>query len=47
VVLESEAVLLALTGLGLLIYLKKVRLRAFVVMVVGGVFVLVLAGLAI
>jgi hypothetical protein len=46
VVLESEAVLLALTGLGLLIYLKKVRLRALAAMVVGGVLVLVLAGRA-
>jgi hypothetical protein len=40
-------VLLSLTGLGLLIYLKKLRVSALAVMVVGTVLVMLLAALAI
>jgi hypothetical protein len=40
-------VLLSLTGLGLLIYLRKLRVSALAVMVVGTLLVMLLAALAI
>lgn len=40
-------VLLSITGLGLLVYLKKLRVSALTVMVVGAVLVIALAALAI